>query len=85
MTIRDELVRVLGAVDYVHADDMRWLLRTHGPALVEALDAKRAIEEQAAVTECVSVTGRDPSDVIKDIIGWHAAIHLFAILNRGGK
>lgn len=38
MTVRDEFEKIMAAVDYVHADDMRWLLRTHGSALLEALD-----------------------------------------------
>lgn len=42
MTLRDELEKIMAAADYVHTDDMRWLLRTHGAAMLEALvDAER--------------------------------------------
>jgi len=72
MTLREDLERVMKAFprDFQELEAGR-IIRDHGQALMEAVDAKRAIEEQAMVTECVSVDGRDPSDVIRDIISWH--------------
>jgi hypothetical protein len=32
---------------------------------------ERAVIEQAMVTECVNIEGRNPTDIIRDIISWH--------------
>lgn len=39
---------------------------------------ERAVIEQAMVTECVSIDGRDPADVIRDIISWHVSMNSVA-------
>jgi hypothetical protein len=35
---------------------------------------ERAVIEQAMVTECVNIEGRDPTDIIRDIISWHVGM-----------
>jgi hypothetical protein len=38
-------------------------------------DWQQAIIEQAMVTECVSIEGREPLDILRDIISWHVALN----------
>lgn len=48
------------------------------PAAQEAAkpnEWQKAIIEQAMVTECVSIEGRDPLDILRDIISWHVELN----------
>lgn len=50
--------------------------RDHGPALLEALDAQRAIEDHCVVTECVTWKDKEPYDAISAVIDWHVSVAL---------